>query len=222
LAVDVVLMCVRGTELRVRLIRRPDHPFAGTWTLPGTFVGLAEDLPDAAARVLRDKLGLTDVHVEPFQVFGAPGRDPRSRIVTVAHVALVPEARGDLAAGRWGAVEVPWAGDLGGDVRVRADGAELALGFDHAVIIGGAVAHLRRELGETGGRPAGVLGVAQPLLPTAFTLRRVQVIHEALVGRPVNKDSFRRKILAEGRLEATGEREASVGHRPAELYRFRP
>ncbi len=222
LAVDVVLLCVRGAALQVRVIRRVEHPFAGTWTLPGTFVGLEEDLPDAAARVLREKLGLTDVHLEPFHTFGAPGRDPRTRIVTVAHVALVPEAQGELAEGRWGDVVVPWSSDAGGDVRVRGDGADLPLGFDHAVVIGGAVAHLRRLLGETRPRTVGILGVARPLLPDAFTLRRVQAIHEALAGRAVNKDSFRRKVLSENRLEATGEREAAVGHRPAELYRFVP
>ncbi len=220
LAVDVVLLCVRDGQLLVRLVRRSTHPFAGTWTLPGTFVGISEDLPDAAARVLRDKLGLSDVHVEPFHTFGTPGRDPRTRIVTVAHLALVPAEVGELAAGRWCQVEVPWEGDEGGDIRVRADGSELPMGFDHAAIVGGAIAHLRRLLGETGPRPPGVLGVARPLLPDAFTLRSVQAIHEALVGHPVNKDSFRRKILAEQRLRATGEREDAVGHRPAELYRF--
>jgi len=222
LAVDVVLMCVTGGVLQVRLVRRAQHPFAGSWTLPGTFVGIAEDLPEAAERVLRDKLGLDGVAVEAFRTFGAPGRDPRTRIVTVAHLALIPEAVGGLAAGRWAEVEVPWDADEGGEVRVRADGAELPVGFDHALIIGGAIAHVRRLLGETGPRPPGVLGVAEPLLPAMFTLRTVQAIHEALVGHGVNKDSFRRKILAEGRLEATGERESAVGHRPAELYRFGP
>jgi 8-oxo-dGTP diphosphatase len=41
-----------------------------------------------------------------------------------------------------------------------------------------------------------------------------------VLGRPVNKDSFRRKMLASGDLEATGKAQRDVGHRPAELYRF--
>ena len=58
------------------------------------------------------------------------------------------------------------------------------------------------------------------LLPTAFTLRNLQQVHESVLGRSLNKDSFRRKMLASGELEATGERQHGVEHRPAELYRF--
>ena len=58
------------------------------------------------------------------------------------------------------------------------------------------------------------------LLPRTFTLRRLQDVHETILGRPVNKDAFRRRMLASGVLHATGEREREVGHRPAELYRF--
>ena len=126
LAVDVVLFGVWDDAVRVLLLRRPTHPFSGTWTLPGTFVGFEEDLPEAAARVLRVKLGLRDVAVEPFQTFGAPGRDPRTRIVTVAHLALVSRDRVPPDAGRWARVEVPWKGDAAGPIRAHSEGAERA------------------------------------------------------------------------------------------------
>ena len=58
------------------------------------------------------------------------------------------------------------------------------------------------------------------LLPSTFTLRDLQAIHEVILGRRLNKDSFRRRMLASGELNATGEREHTVGHRPAELYRY--
>jgi 8-oxo-dGTP diphosphatase len=58
------------------------------------------------------------------------------------------------------------------------------------------------------------------LLPERFTLRQLQDVHETILGRPLNKDSFRRRMLASGQLEATGEREDEVEHRPAELFRF--
>ena len=58
------------------------------------------------------------------------------------------------------------------------------------------------------------------LLPARFTLRELQTVHEVVLGRPQNKDSFRRRMLASGRIEPTGEREQDVLHRPAELYRI--
>jgi 8-oxo-dGTP diphosphatase len=57
-------------------------------------------------------------------------------------------------------------------------------------------------------------------LPEEFTLRQLQDVHEAVRGGALNKDSFRRRMLATGQLEATGERERDVSYRPAELYRF--
>lgn len=61
---------------------------------------------------------------------------------------------------------------------------------------------------------------ASRVLPETFTLRRLQAVHETILGRTLNKDPFRRRMLASGLLEATGERESEVGHRPAKLYRF--
>ena len=58
------------------------------------------------------------------------------------------------------------------------------------------------------------------LLPERFTLLQLQQVHETVLGQGLNKDSFRRRMLASGMLEPTGERQPAVGHRPAELYRF--
>ena len=59
------------------------------------------------------------------------------------------------------------------------------------------------------------------LLPETFTLLELRLVHEAILGRPLNKDSFRRKILDRGLVEATGERATGLGHRPPALYRVR-
>ncbi|HZJ53189.1 MAG TPA: NUDIX hydrolase, partial [Myxococcaceae bacterium] len=56
--------------------------------------------------------------------------------------------------------------------------------------------------------------------PPRFTLLELQRVHETILARPLNKDSFRRRMLASGQLEATGESQRDVDHRPAELYRF--
>jgi 8-oxo-dGTP diphosphatase len=108
---------------------------------------------------------------------------------------------------------VPWEGETGGPVSVTDErGDELPLAFDHAWILGTAVKRIRGKLGYT---PIGY-----QLLPDTFTLHELQHVHEVILDRPLNKDSFRRKMLASGELEATGERQRDVDHRPAELYRF--
>ncbi len=226
--VDVALVSAFDGRLHTWLIKRHEHPNKSKWALPGSFVAPAVSLERTAQRVLRDKVGLTGVFVEQLFSFGAPRRDPRMRVVTVAYMALVDHARfasiegpasndnkdrKNKRNGHTAELLVEWEGETGGPVIAMDGGAKpLKLAFDHADILGMAVKRLRGKLNYS---PIGF-----QLLPDAFTLRQLQHIHEVVQGHAVNKDSFRRRMLASGQLEATGEKQADVGHRPAELYRF--
>jgi 8-oxo-dGTP diphosphatase len=197
-AVDVVCLTVEGEKLSVLLYERKQAPQPGSLALPGGFVQIDESLDEAAARLLRDKAGLTRVFLEQLFTFGEPKRDPRGRVITVAYYALLDAAR----FGKATAVKrsVP-----------SLSRAEMYL--DHADIIAEAVKRLRGKLDWS---PVGF-----QLLPEQFTLRQLQDVHEAVRGEAQNKDSFRRRMLASEQLEATGSFERDVLHRPAELYRFR-
>ena len=216
LAVDLVILTVRDGELLVALVRRDEHPDKGTWALPGGFVAMHEGLDAAAARVLETKAGQRTVFLEQLYTFGEPGRDPRTRVVSVSYYALVNTARLEGLDERGvllGRLRVPWKGESGGPVDVLDDsGQKLATAFDHADIIAMSVKRIRGKLDYA---PIGF-----QLLPATFTLRALQNVHEAILGTVINKDSFRRRMLASGQLKATGKYESAVGHRPAELYRF--
>jgi len=210
-AVDVVLLSAAEGHLWALLLRRATHPHRGRAALPGGFVGFDEALDDAARRVLADKTGLTGVFLEQLYTFGAPRRDPRTRVISVAYYALVPRERlqripADATVAR---LRVDWEGETGGPVELF-DNSIFA--FDHAEIVGMAVKRIRGKLDYS---PIGF-----QLLPERFTLLELQRVHETVLGRPLNKDSFRRRMLASGQLEATGESQRDVVHRPAELYRF--
>lgn len=219
LTVDVVLLTAGDGALQALLLQRTTQPDAGRWALPGGFVRIDEDLDAAAARVLHEKAGIDGLYIEQLYTFGELGRDPRSRVVTVAYYALVPPERlstagvpgGELA--QRARLRVPWAGEAGGPVEaLDSSNAALPLAFDHAEILGLAVKRLRGKLDYA---PIGF-----ELLPERFSLRALQQIHEIISGRRLNKDSFRRRMLASGQLEATGERRTDVEYRPPELYRF--
>lgn len=216
LAVDVALLTVSDAgHLATLLVRREESPAKGRWALPGTFVRIDEPLDESAARALSTKCGIERVFLEQLYTFGAPKRDPRTRVVTVAYYALVHARRlaEAHARARVARIDVPWEGETGGEVEVlSAEGEALPLAFDHATILGTAVKRIRGKLDYT---PIGF-----QLLPERFTLAALQHVHETVLGRPLNKDSFRRRMLASGQLEATGDREEGVDHRPPELYRF--
>jgi len=219
-AVDVVLLSIDLTDsLCAVLVRRKEHPDKGAWALPGGFVRIDESLDAAAARILNEKAKLRRVFLEQLYTFGAVHRDPRTRVITVAHYALVDFRRlaasyahvsDDLVVAR---LDVPWSGEAGGAVRTLDERAKpLRLAFDHARILGLAVKRIRGKLNYA---PIGF-----ELLPEAFTLFELQRVHQAVLGRKLNKDSFRRKILASGLIEPTGAAQTNVGHRPPALYHF--
>lgn len=219
-SVDVALLTAAGGALRALLIPRREHPDLGTWSLPGGFVRMDESLDDAAARVLQAKVGMPAAprfFLEQLYTFGEVNRDPRTRVITVAYYALVDEGalEGIVENGmRLAALHASWPGERGGPVQaIGHDGKQLPLAFDHADILGLVVKRLRGKLDYA---PIGF-----ELLPQKFSLRRLQEIHETILGRKLNKDSFRRRMLASGLIAPTGRRELEVGHRPAELYRFR-
>jgi 8-oxo-dGTP diphosphatase len=210
LTVDVGLFTVRGTlndlRLQVLLIRRGNPPFKGRWALPGGFVREDEDLEAAAARELAEETGVSGAVLEQVAAVGTPRRDPRGHTVTVVYVGLVApdrhelQATADSAAAQWF--------DVSGPQPLPP------LAFDHAELLRLSLAHLRRRVGEA--------PVCFELLPAEFTLSELQALLEAILGRPLDRRNFRRRIDELGFLESAGGSRREGAHRPAALYRFVP
>lgn len=200
LTVDCVVFGFDGQGLQVLLIQRGIEPFLGAWALPGGFVRMEEDLEAAARRELEEETGLSNVFLEQLQTFGAPDRDPRGRVVSVAFYALVrPDQH--PATGGTDASDARW---------FPADGLP-DLAFDHAAILTAALERLR---GKILYQPVGF-----ELLPQRFTLSQFQALYEAILGRPLDKRNFRKKLLAFDFLIPLDDF-AGGSHRPARLHRF--
>ncbi len=215
LAVDLAILTTDGQELKAVVLRRNEPPDGGMLALLGGTLGIDESLEQAALRILLEQAQLQDVFVEQLYTFGHPRRDPRKRTISVVYYALVDITRlaaAEIDPALLGTVHVPWEGEAGGPVQVTVGQGGEALAFDHGAILGSAVLRIRGKLDYS---PIGF-----QLLGERFTLRALQQVHETILGKALNKDSFRRRMLASGLLAPTGEREQEVEHRPAELYRF--
>ncbi len=202
-AVDVVMLTVSKSELRVLLHRRTSPPFSGELSLPGVAVEAQEVLVEAARRALSVKAGFDPAtagraHLEQLATFDALFRDPRGRTVGVAYLGLThrPPDTGPDAA--WCSVA---ALDRG------------SLPFDHDEILATAVTRLQGKLRYS--------DLARHLMPRAFKVDQLRELYERILGRTLNRSNFRTKLLKIGMLELAGEAEPGrQGGRPAHLYRF--
>ena len=200
LPVRVEVAAFRAAEpgkLQVALRLREVEPFRGNWTLPGEFVREGEDLAVAARRGLR-LLGVEeDVPLEQVTADGRPDRDPRGHVVSVVHAALLrdpPAEKGDL---RWTDVS-----------------AIPPLGFGHTALLETALVSLRERAVST--------PLVFAILPEAFTLGDLQSLLETVLGEPMDRRNFRRKLKDAAFLAPVRGQQRVGRHRPAQMYRFKP
>ncbi|MEU4771253.1 NUDIX domain-containing protein [Micromonospora sp. NPDC023644] len=208
--VDVVALTIRDGALHLLLIRRGQPPFEGHWALPGGFVRPDEDLTTGARRELAEETGLGGeglrrVHLEQLGSYGAPDRDPRMRVVSIAHLAFAPDLP-DPAAGT-DADEAVW-------LPVTALTSR-QLAFDHGRIIDDALDRARSKLEYT--------PLATRFLAGEFTISELRAVYETVWGHPLHAGNFHRKVLSvPGFVESTGtstERGGARGGPRARLYR---
>jgi 8-oxo-dGTP diphosphatase len=205
LATDLVILTVRDGRLQVLLIRRGIPPYQGRWALPGGFVRPDEDLETTARRELAEETGLAAerIHLEQVATYGAPDRDPRGRVVSVAYLALVPDlpaptAGSDAASASW--VDA---------TEVLADSGRLA--FDHHRILTDAAERARAKLEYS--------PLATAFCPPEFTISELRGVYEAVWGIPLDPRNFHRKVTkTPDFVSPVGTTTTRDGGRPAQLF----
>jgi 8-oxo-dGTP diphosphatase len=207
--VDMVLLTVTEGRFSVLLVERATHPFQGFAALPGGFVQPDEDLEQAAVRRLEQETGVrrSAAHLEQLGAFGHPNRDPRMRVVSVAHLVFAPDLPAPAPGS--GARSVSW---------VPVDEVDPdRLAFDHARVLAAGVERARSKLEYT--------SLAAAFCDEELTVAELRRVYEAVWGRPLDPRNFHRKVTGTpGFLEPVG-RPAPVGPeggRPAALYRRGP
>ncbi len=219
IAYDSVIFGFSGEKLKILIM---EYHNTRLFALPGGFVGRGENLDDAVKRGLRERTGLDNIYLEQFHTFGdlarfrpevmetilrANGLQPPpehwllDRFISVAYYALInysdvtprPDALSD---------SIEWY-DLD---------ALPPLMLDHANIVNRALETLRYNLDRK------LVGIN--LLPPRFTMKELQRVYEAILGKKLRRTSFQRKMLSLGVLRRHEKRYTGKAHKAPYLYSF--
>ncbi|MEW1628985.1 NUDIX domain-containing protein [Streptomyces sp. NPDC089173] len=210
LTVDLVILTLREGRLCVLLVERGEDPFKGMPALPGGFLNHAgEEILDAAHRELSEETALVagGVHLEQLATYGGAGRDPRGRVVSVAHLAIAPGlpepvAGTDAADAAWVSAEAVLSGEVG-------------LAFDHHQIVADGIERARTKIEFS--------ALATAFCGKTFTIVELQQVYEAVWDTELDTRNFYRKVQAvKGFIIPAGSERRSTGGRPARLYRAGP
>lgn len=217
-AVDSVVFGFHDGDLRLLLIKWKD---ADVWVLPGGFVRKGESLDAAVRRLLLERTGLSRVQLQQFHTFGEldrnealvgphfrkhGGRLPRNhwvltRVISVAYYALVDFRKARPTPNAWADLCTWYPID-----------SHPPLGFDHDRMVARALDTLRASLDSP---TAG-----ESLLPDTFTMTDLRRLHEAILGQPLDRRNFEKRMLERGGIERLSERREGAPHRAPYLYRF--
>ena len=203
-AVDLLVFTIEEDRLKLLMIEREEEPFAGKLALPGVFVGIDETLDAAAKRGIREETGLKDIYFEQLYTFGDVKRDPRMRIISVSYMALVPLEKLSFKAGK--RTKDAYLVDV-----EELLASDRSVAFDHKKIISYARWRLANKVEYT--------LIAFHLVPEGFTLPNIQKVYEILLGKPLYKANFRKKIsefIEETEFQTSGD-----AHRPSRIYRLK-
>jgi 8-oxo-dGTP diphosphatase len=209
-AVDLVILTLRDSRLHVLLVERGIEPYQGAQALPGGFLNNAgEDILAAAHRELQEEANLdaSRLHLEQMGAYGAPGRDPRGRVISIAYLAIAPGlpepiAGTDAAGASWQPVDAVLSGGL-------------KLAFDHRQIVVDGVERARVKLEHS--------ALATAFCDETFTIAELQKVYEAVWGIQLDARNFYRKIqTVPGFIVSAGSDRRTTKGRPARLFEAGP
>jgi ADP-ribose pyrophosphatase YjhB (NUDIX family) len=199
-ALDCIIFGFNQKDLNILLIKRGFEPEKGKWSLMGGFLRADESLNQAAERILEELTGLTGVYMEQLYAYGAVGRDPVTRTISVAYYALIKTDHYDPSLG--GSYHAQWF----------PVSAVPPLILDHEQMVQRALNQLQ-EKSRT--QPVGF-----ELLPEKFTMPQLKNLYEAINDREYDPRNFSKKIATMEWIVKLDEKDKATSRKGAYYFRF--
>ncbi|RZK57687.1 MAG: NUDIX domain-containing protein [Pedobacter sp.] len=199
-AVDCIIFGYDGDQLKILLVKRAIEPQKDQWSLMGGFIEAAENLYQAAERILLKNTGLKNVYLEQLKAYGTPDRDPIERTISVAYFALIDinkykEQINDAYHAEWFLIN---------------DAPKLI--FDHDKMVDKAKSRIRYK--------AAFHPILFELLPKKFTIPQLQNLYEQVYNAKIDNRNFIRKVNSSGLLIKLAEKDRFNSKRGAFYYKL--
>lgn len=199
-AVDCIIFGFDGEQLKLLVFKRKLEPFAGAYSLIGSFVNSTESTYDAARRVLYDFTGLESIFLEELKVYSNVERDPGARCISIAKYALIRV--NDYHKALSETYDTEW---------VSLDKLP-QLVLDHNLMVADALLHLKRK--------AQLYPIGFELLPKKFTIPMLQRLYEEIFERSFDPRNFRKKLLSLNLVKQLKEKDRTTSKKGSFLYQF--
>lgn len=247
---DILLISVSDQEqtnyrktskkmMSILLVKRDDYPYKDKWCLPGGFLNpKTETLEECAKRVLKTETNLSNIYLEQLYTYDAIDRDPRTRVVSTAYIALIDKNKLtemiNLNASWFDIVLLEEKNNIvditldnGKDTIQLSIKKELrekttdryrfmtikneSLAFDHALVILAGIERIRNKINYT--------DIVFNMMPDYFTLGELQQVYEVILNKKLLDPAFRRIIA--NKVVKTKKMKTGEGHRPSALFKYK-
>lgn len=218
-AYDSVIFGFSGDKLKILIM---EYHNTGFFALPGGFVRMDEDLNDAVTRGLKERTGLNNIYLEQFYTFGSLRRFQPEVMQTILEANNIPVEDYAWMLDRF--VSVAYYALINyNEVAPKPDALSDSIGWypvdalpplmlDHADIVAKALQTLQDNLEKK--------LVGMNLLPSRFTMKELQKVYEAILGKKLRRTTFQRRMLSLGILQRHEKRYSGKAHKAPYLYSF--
>lgn len=201
-AIDCAIFGYKDGELKLLLYPSLYEPYVGQWSLVGGFLNEDETVPNAAERIITERLGVDKLYMKEVTTFSNLDRDPVARVLSIMHYALVRQEDIDESG----------LHEIGAQWFPVDDLPELILDYDNMIEV--AIRKLRKEANSQ------LLG--KELLPKKFTMRQLRQVYECIFLQHFEPANFRKKIMSLKVLLKHNEKCKSDSKKGAYYYSFNP
>lgn len=243
--VDILIIRMKKQldGLQVLLEQRSEEPYQRCFALSGGLIGADESSYQAACRKLEEETTLTDIYLEQLYTMTKPDRDPRTRVIGITYLALLPYDYEKKVRAGDKAKDVAWFDILFSEENLVLTNREKKIRLEYRLkekIFPNGVLKIKNYIPVLTSEERLAFDHAEVLLegltrlknkveymdvifnlvPEEFTLPDLQAAYEIVLGRELYKANFRDKI--ETKVEETGEKGKPItSRRKSKLYRYK-